>query len=306
MFSFAAKRHWFLLAAAIVIIFGIISAVVPGGLKYGIDFKAGISITLGPNEGETLTIGQVRDKLSGLGYGQAVIQGLGEGEYFIRVGELSDEEQEQLRGELNNLGTVEEFDSVSAAIATETVRNAAIAMGVAIVAMLLYITWAFRKVPSPFRYGTAAVAALVFNLVVTLGIFSIFGRTLGWEIDPMFVTAILAIIGYSVNDTIVVLDRIRENKARGIGADYDSTVNFSITETLARSLNTSITTVLAVLAVYLIVGGPIRAFLMAMFVGIVAGTYSSIFVAGTLLLIWEHREWSRIIPRIPLLRRHKA
>ncbi|OGO01519.1 MAG: protein-export membrane protein SecF [Chloroflexi bacterium RBG_13_53_26] len=306
MFSFAAKRHWFLLAAAIVIIFGIISAVVPGGLKYGIDFKAGISITLGPKEGETLTIGQVRDKLSELGYGQAVIQGLGEGEYFIRVGELSDEEQEQLRGELNNLGTVEEFDSVSAAIATETVRNAAIAMGVAIVAMLLYITWAFRKVPSPFRYGTAAVAALVFNLVVTLGIFSIFGRTLGWEIDPMFVTAILAIIGYSVNDTIVVLDRIRENKARGIGVDYDSTVNFSITETLARSLNTSITTVLAVLAVYLIVGGPIRAFLMAMFVGIVAGTYSSIFVAGTLLLMWEHREWSRIIPRIPLLRRHKA
>ena len=207
---------------------------------------------------------------------------------------------------MNNLGTVEEFDSVSAAIATETVRNAAIAMGVAIVAMLLYITWAFRKVPSPFRYGTAAVAALVFNLVVTLGIFSIFGRTLGWEIDPMFVTAILAIIGYSVNDTIVVLDRIRENKARGIGVDYDSTVNFSITETLARSLNTSITTVLAVLAVYLIVGGPIRAFLMAMFVGIVAGTYSSIFVAGTLLLMWEHREWSRIIPRIPLLRRHKA
>src|SRR4030042_6023201 len=306
MFSFAAKRHWFLLAAAIVIIFGIISAVVPGGLKYGIDFKAGISITLGPKEGETLTIGQVRDKLSELGYGQAVIQGLGEGEYFMRMGELSDEEQEQLRGELNSLGTVEEFDSVSAAIATETVRNAAIAMGVAIVAMLLYITWAFRKVPSPFRYGTAAVAALVFNLVVTLGIFSIFGRTLGWGIDPMFVTASLAIIGYSVHDTIVVLDRIRENKARGIGADYASTVNFSITETLARSLNTSITTVLAVLAVYLIVGGPIRAFLMAMFVGIVAGTYSSIFVAGTLLLMWEHREWSRILPRIPLLRRHKA
>jgi len=306
MFNFAAKRRWFLLAAVIIIVVGLVSALVPGGLKYGIDFKAGISVTLGSKEGETLTIDQVRDKLSESGYGQAAVQSLGGGDYFIRIGAVGNEEQEQLRNELGNLGTVQEFDSVSATVASETVRNAAIAMGVAIIAMLLYITWAFRKVPNPFRYGTAAVAALIFNLVVTLGVFSVFGRTLGWEIDPMFITAILAIIGYSVNDTIVVLDRIRENKAKGVAPDFDSTVNISITQTLVRSLNTSITTVLAVLAVYLIVGGPIRAFLMALFVGVVAGTYSSIFVAGPLLVIWEHREWARFIPRIPLLQRNKG
>ena len=123
-------------------------------------------------------------------------------------------------------------------------------------AMLIYITWAFRKVPHSFRYGTATVVAVVFNLLVTFGVFSLVGRFVDWEVDPMFITALLAIIGYSVNDSIVVLDRIRENKARGIGGDYDGMINLSISETLVRSLNTAITTVLAVLAVYLIVGGP--------------------------------------------------
>ena len=172
--------------------------------------------------------------------------------------------------------------------------------------MLVYITWAFRKVPHSVRYGTAAIVALLFNLVVTVGVFAILGRILGWEVDPMFITALLAIIGYSVNDSIVVLDRIRENKARGIGGDYDGLVNFSISETLVRSLNTSITTVLAILAVYLIVGGPIRSFLMALFVGIVAGAYSSIFVAGQLLVMWEHGDWIKIIPGVSRLQKNKA
>jgi preprotein translocase subunit SecF len=307
MFNFAAKRHWFLLVLVIVVVFGVISAAVPGGLKLGWDFRGGFQLTLAPNE-ET-TIDAVKDKLTELEYGEATgrVQETG-GSFLLLLGDLSEEEQNNLRTEMGTIGTVvqEGTGYISPSVASETARNAAVATGLAMVAMLIYITLAFRKVPHSIRYGTAAVAALVFNLLVVLGVFSILGRTLGWEIDPMFITAILAIIGYSVNDSIVVLDRIRENKARGISPDYDVTVNFSISQTLVRSLNTSITTLLAVLAVYLIVGGPIRSFLLALFLGIVAGAYSSIFVAGPLLVFWERREWSKLISWIPRPRKDKA
>ena len=307
MFNFAAKRHWFLLVLVIVVVFGVVSAAVPGGLKLGWDFRGGFQLTLAPNE-ET-TIDTVKDKLTELEYGEATgrVQETG-GSFLLLLGDLSEEEQNNLRTEMGTIGTVvqEGTGYISPSVASETARNAAIATGLAMVAMLIYITLAFRKVPHSIRYGTAAVAALVFNLLVVLGVFSILGRTLGWEIDPMFITAILAIIGYSVNDSIVVLDRIRENKARGISPDYDVTVNFSISQTLVRSLNTSITTLLAVLAVYLIVGGPIRSFLLALFLGIVAGAYSSIFVAGPLLVFWERREWGKLISWIPRPRKDKA
>jgi preprotein translocase subunit SecF len=307
MFNFAAKRHWFLLVLVIVVVFGVVSAAVPGGLKLGWDFRGGFQLTLAPNE-ET-TIDTVKDKLTELEYGEATgrVQETG-GSFLLLLGDLSEEEQNNLRTEMGTIGTVvqEGTGYISPSVASETARNAAIATGLAMVAMLIYITLAFRKVPHSIRYGTAAVAALVFNLLVVLGVFSILGRVLGWEIDPMFITAILAIIGYSVNDSIVVLDRIRENKARGISPDYDVTVNFSISQTLVRSLNTSITTLLAVLAVYLIVGGPIRSFLLALFLGIVAGAYSSIFVAGPLLVFWERREWGKLISWIPRPRKDKA
>lgn len=303
MFDFVGKRYWFLLASLVIAIACLMSALLPGGLKAGIDFKGGTSVTLGPEEGQTLTVGQVKDKLAELGQGQAIVQTLGDGDYFIRMGEV---DEEQVRSQLEEVGVVRDFYSVSPVVASETARNAAIAMVAATILMLLYVTWAFRKMPSPFRYGTCALLALLFNIAVVLGIFSAFGRTLDWEVDPMFITAILAVIGYSVNDIVVVLDRIRENVARGAAPDFTSIVNLSINGSLARSLNTSITTLLAVLAVYLFVGGPIRGFLLALAVGIIAGTYSSIFVASQLLVAWERRGWTRIIPRIPLLQRHKA
>lgn len=301
MFNLAAKRHWFVLAAVLVIIAGLVLALVPGGLQYGIDFKGGITITLDTD----LSRDALRQELANLGQGQATIQEL-EGDFFIRVKEMDEAAQQEFRAALDKLGTVMEFDSVSPVVATQTTRNAGIAMGVATIAMLLYITWAFRKVPNPFRYGTTAILALIFNLLVVLAVFSILGRVLDWQIDPMFITAVLAVIGYSINDTIVVLDRIRENKAKNVAPDFDTTVNISVTETLARSLNTAITTVFAVLAVYLWVGGPIRSFILALFVGFVAGAYSSIFVAGPVLVMWERREWKKLVPRLPRLRRSQA
>ena len=307
MFDFAAKRRWFLLTALILIIVGLVLAFTPGGLRLSWDFRGGFQVMLEPNEGTA--IDTVNDKLGELGY-DGVAGGIQEtgGNYLIRMGDISEDERDALKAGLGEIGTVVEGETgyISPAIASRTTRDAAIAVSVATALMLVYITWAFRKVPHSFRYGTATVVALLFNIAVTLGVFSILGRLLGWEVDPLFITALLAIIGYSVNDSIVVLDRIRENKARGIGGDYDGLVNFSISETLVRSLNTSITTVLAILAVYLIVGGPIRSFLMALFVGVVAGTYSSIFVAGQLLVMWEHGDWIKIIPGVSRLQKNKA
>ncbi len=307
MFDFAAKRQWFLLIALIIMIVGAILAFTPGGLRLGWDFRGGFQVVLSPNE-ET-TIDTVRDKLTDLGYGETAdkVQQSGN-DFLIRMGDLSEDEQATVKSGLGEIGTILEDQTgyISPAIASRTARDAAIAVSLATVVMLLYITWAFRKVPHSFRYGTAVVVALVFNLLLTFGIFALVGRFFNWEVDPLFITAMLAIIGYGVNDSIVVLDRIRENKARGIGGDYDSMVNFSISETLVRSLNTTITTVLAVLAVYLIVGGPIRSFLMALFVGIVAGAYSSIFVAGQLLVMWEHGDWTRVIPGVSRLQKNKA
>jgi preprotein translocase subunit SecF len=303
MFDFVAKRNWFLLASLVIAVASLTSALLPGGLKAGIDFKGGISVTLGPKEGETLSADQVREKLAELGQERAILQSLSDGDYFIRMGEM---DEAQVRNKLEEVGVVRDFYSVSSVVASETARNAAIAMSVAAVAMLLYITWAFRKVAGSFRYGTGAILALLFNIGVVLGVFSVLSRTLDWEIDPMFVTAILAVIGYSVNDAIVVLDRVRENSTRNAAAEFEHTVNLSINETLARSMNTSITTVLAILAVYLFVGGPIRSFLVALLVGVIAGTYSSIFVASQFLVVWERGEWKRLIPRIRLLQRSKA
>jgi len=308
MLDFASKRRWFMLTALILIIVGLVLAFTPGGLRLSWDFRGGFQVMLKPDEGTTSST--VSDKLSELNYG-GVAHGIQEtgGNYLIRMGELGQDDQNALKAGLGEIGTVVESETgyISPAIATRTTRDAAIAVSVAIVLMLMYITWAFRKVPHSFRYGTAAVVALLFNIVVTLGIYSVLSRLFGWEVDPLFITALLAIIGYSVNDGIVVLDRVRENKGRGIGAgDYDGLVNYSIAETLTRSLNTGMATLLAILAVYLIVGGPIRSFLMALFVGIVAGTYSSLFVAGQLLVMWEHGDWIKRIPGVSRLQKNKA
>jgi preprotein translocase subunit SecF len=166
-------------------------------------------------------------------------------------------------------------------------------VAVAAVGILLYIAWAFRKMPNPFRYGVCALIALAHDTLIALGVFAIIGRILGWEVDLMFVTGILAVIGYSVNDTVIIFDRIRENVLRGRSPDFDSTVNNSLVETLSRSLNTSLTTLFVVIALFLFVGTTIQNFAVVLLVGIIAGTYSSIFIAPPLLVLWRKMERRR-------------
>lgn len=203
MFDFVGRKRWFILGSAVIIVVGLISLLLPGGLKLGIEFKEGSSMHLHFNQ--TVSFDQLRSALTEAGQGEALVQVYGDDEFFIRTHLLDETEESQLKDDLEReLGEFEVKGSgrVSEMIASETVRNAAIAVGVAAVAILLYITFAFRRMPRPFRYGTCAIVALIHDVLIVLGVFSLLGRAFNWEIDPMFVTACLAVIGYSVNECI--------------------------------------------------------------------------------------------------------
>jgi len=173
---------------------------------------------------------------------------------------------------------------------------------VAAVGIMLYVTWAFRRMPKPFRYGTCAIIALLHDALVALGVFSILGGILGWEVNLMFITGILAVIGYSVNNTVVIFDRIRENLLKGSYTDFELAVNKSLVESLTRSLNTSLTTIIVVLALLLFVGSTIHNFSVVLLIGIIAGTFSSLFIAPSLLVVWERGEWRRFTRWLPFVK----
>jgi len=288
------KRFWFFLISAVVIIPGIISLAI-FGLEPGVDFSSGTTMTL--RFDAEVEQNQLRQELAGLGYDKAMIQRTGEGDFFVRVREISSEERQELISslgtDLNTEVTVRDYYTVSPIIATETGRNAAIAIGIAAVFMLFYIAWAFRRMPKPFRWGTCAIIALIHDVLVVMGVFSILGWVAGVQIDAMFITGMLTIVGYSVNNTVVVFDRIRENVSKGISKDFELTVNSSILETIARSLNTSLTTLFVLLAVLLFGGITIRYFILVLLIGLISGTYSSMCIAGPLLVVWDKGEWGR-------------
>jgi preprotein translocase subunit SecF len=184
--------------------------------------------------------------------------------------------------------------TVGPTIGSELVQRAFFAIGLAALAILVYLTLVFRKVPNAFRYGVCAIIALLHDVLVVVGIFAILGLLFGVEIDALFVTAMLTVIGFSVHDTIVVFDRVRENIMKRRFEHFQDVVNYSLVQTLARSINTSITVVLTLSALYLFGGASIRNFVLALLIGIISGTYSSIFNASMLLVIWENREWARL------------
>jgi preprotein translocase subunit SecF len=291
------KRFWLFLISGVLIIAGIIS-MSTFGFKSGIEFSSGSMLTV---RFETpVDYDQFKQAIVKLGYTDAIIQSTGTGEFLIRTRELTEDEKTQLEATLTTqFGKLSEsqFYSVSSLVATETTRNAAMAVAVALVGILLYVTWAFRKMPSPFRFGTCSVIALFHDVLVTAGLFSLFGGILGWEINLMFITGILTIIGYSINNTIVVFDRIRENQIKGISADFETVVNSSVVETMGRSLNTSITVLIVTMALLLFVGSTIQNFAVVLLIGNVVGTFDSIFVAPGLLVVWDRGEWGRFIGR---------
>ena len=296
-----SKRAWFFLISALIILPGVISLIIPPALKPGIDFTSGaildVTFTESVNEAD------IRSELTRLGHPEALIQKTGNRSVFIRTETLKEEvltedntvtsEQTLIEEALNsNVAEIafKEFDTVSPIVAKETVRIAIIAVIVAAIGILAYVTWAFRGVPNPFRYGVAAIVALIHDMLLIIGIFSILGKVINMEVNSMFIVGTLTVLGYSVNDTIVVFDRIRENVARNVDRPLPGIVNTSIMESIGRSLNTSLTTLLVLLALLLIGGPTIRDFLLVLAVGVVIGTYSSVCIASQFLVIWDQGE----------------
>jgi len=300
MFDITGKRFWCFLIAGGVILIGIVS-LATFGLKSGIEFSSGAMMTVSFEQ--EVNQRSLEQELANLGYTNAIIQHTGAGDFLIRTRELTGEDkmalQDALAAKYGQL-TEAEFYSVSPMVAAETWHNAFWAVLAAAGGVLLYIIWAFRRMPKPFRYGICAIIALAHDALVALGVFSILSGILNWQINLMFITGILAVIGYSVNNTVVVFDRIRENLRLGVNADFEVIVNNSLVESLGRSLNTSLTTLFVVLALLFFVGATIQNFAVVLLVGIIAGTYSSLFIAPHLLVVWEKGEWGRFIRWLPL------
>ncbi|MDO8690845.1 MAG: protein translocase subunit SecF [Dehalococcoidia bacterium] len=312
MRDLVSKRYWFLLLSGVVIIPGLIALLV-FGLRPGIDFSSGSIMSL--KFADAFDQSAIRQELAALGQGDAIIQRSDPTTFLIRTRELAParpaaDGQEAVPSELDRLvaslrdkfGDVQvlSFDSVAPIVASETVKNATFAVAAAAIGILLYITWAFRKVARPFRYGACAVFALLHDVLVVVGVAAILGRLIDLEVDAMFITATLTVIGFSVHDTIVVFDRIRENMRR-IGGGFDNVVNQSLLQTMGRSLTTSLTVTFTLLAILLFGGVTIRSFILILLVGVISGTYSSIFNASQLLVVWDHGDIGRLVRRLPML-----
>ena len=305
------KRAWFFLVSGLIILPGIISLIIPPALKPGIDFTSGsaLDVTFARSASEaSINEDDIRNVMDDLDHPEALIQKTGERSVFIRTKVLKEEvlredgtvtsEQALIEKALaDDIGPIEfrEFDSVSSIIARETVRNAIIAVLVASVFIFAYVTWAFWRIPNPVRYGVAAILALVHDMLLIIGIFSILGKTMDLEVNKLFIVGLLTVLGYSVNDTIVVFDRIRENVARNIDRPLAGVVNTSIMETVGRSLNTSLTTSFVLLALLLFGGPTIRDFLLVLAIGVAVGTYSSVCIASQFLVMWEQGEIRRAL-----------
>jgi len=280
----------FFAIAAILSVLSIIFLIV-FKLTPGLDFSSGSLLTVSFNQ--TVEQSTLRQELDTLGYQNATIQSTMEGDYLVHTQELDDTTKNQLVSDLSaNLGAAElvAYDKVEKGDATTAMKNAIIAIIVSVAFMLLYIAWAFRKMPSPFRYGVCAIAGLAFDVLIALGIYSLLGQLLGWEVNLMFIAGILAVLGFSINNTIIVFDRIRENTARGISPDIAIVANHSIVQTLGRSFNSIITVLFTLVVLSLFVGSSIQNFVMVLLIGVVSGVFTSTCLSPELIVAWQKRK----------------
>ncbi len=302
------RKIWFTFSGTLVVASIILFIFV--GLKPGIDFTGGSLMELEffiPRPDSQ----QINDALAPLGLNNITVQPVGDKEMVLRFKDTDEKthqeiiqtlkEKFKLTGEINGSGGTEiqyeakileekRFDSIGPTIGQELKKRTTWAIVIVLISMVAYIAWAFRKVSKPvasWKYGLFAVIALFHDIIITIGVFVILGKFYGLEVNAPFVAALLTILGYSVNDTIVVFDRIRENLIRHVGEDFEGIVEKSINEVIARSINTSFTVLLSLFALLLLGGASIRDFTLALIIGITFGTYSSIFLASPLLVAWK-------------------
>lgn len=309
-----AQRRWIPLGLSLAVFTAaVVTLAVPPPLRAGIEFTGGSTFTLAFEPGAVDADG-LREALGELGHAEARVQGAGPDAFLVRTVELEGAPPltaaagPAAPGEIDDIedalearfGPVErrDFATVSGTVSTEIARDATLAVAAAAGAILIYVAFAFRRQPSPWRYGLCAVLALIHDSVIVLGLFSLLAKFAGTEVDTAFIVAILTVIGFSVHDTIVVFDRVREVTSRDAFVPFAEAVNVSLTETLVRSINTSFVTVLTIVAMFLIGGVTIQNFLLVLLVGVIAGTYSSIFVAAQLLVAWERGDVGRFLRRL--------
>jgi preprotein translocase subunit SecF len=298
MYNIVQNRfRYFFISIAFIIISVI--ALLTLGLKSGIDFSGGSVLTIGI--AQSPSVDALHSELASLGHGEAIIQTTGAGDYIITLKTLTggQAEAKALEDALSiKFGTVtqEGLDTTYPDVARETAQFSIEGVGLAALAIMFYMAWAWRKVPHPFRYGACSVISLLHDLLITAGIYAILAHFFKWETDLMFIAGVLAILGFTDNNTVIIFDRIRENRLRSGRLDFETVVNNSVLETITRSFNTSFTVVVTLLAVILFVGSNVQNFAVVFLIGIVVGLFDSTFIAPALLVVWDNHEWSRFLP----------
>jgi len=296
MFNIVKKRNYFFGFSILLTILSIVS-IFTWKLNLSIDFRGGSNIEISlPNAEQNLNKISEIGKESGLKIDSMRVAD--NNKIIIRTDNLSADEHtkfiQNLKSEFSNKVTEENYQTVGPVVSKDLTNKAIWSVIIASLAIILYIAYAFRRVPKPansWRFGLAAVTALIHDLIITTGFVSVVGHFYSWmQVDALFITALLTIMGFSVHDTIVVFDRLRENLIRKPGNDIETLANDSILETLSRSINTSLTTILVLVALFLIGGESIRHFVLILIAGIAFGTYSSIFIASMILVIWSKKD----------------
>jgi len=295
------KRYLYFVISLLVIVPGMIALIV-WGLPLAIDFTGGSLLEVQFGSGAAPQPSEVIALYRELGIADVQAQTSGADIIIARSSFLDDAIRTQIVARMSerfkDTVTVRRFDSVGPTVGQEVAFRAAGAVGVAALGVIVYITFAFRRVPNRLRYGICAIIAMIHDVAVVFSVAAIGGRFFGWQIDALFLTALLTVIGFSVQDKIVVFDRIRENTTLYRRAGFESLVNHSIIQTLQRSINTQLMTVEFMLLALVLFGGvTLREFALILLIGLFSGTYSSIFIAAPLLVVWESGEWGRLFRR---------
>lgn len=301
MFSIVEKRRWFFLLSALVIVPGlaimIFSTVTTGApFRLSIDFLGGSIYELKFDD-EGANEANIRDVFASIGDDNVIIQSIGSVEEYRWSVRANFHDVDVTNDILDRLGELSPIDrdsfrveTVSATVGQEVTRSALAAVAFGAMVITGFIVIAFRQVPNAIRYGVCAIAAMVHDILIVMGVMSLMGLLLGWEVDALFLTAVLTVVGFSVQDSIVMFDRIRENIPKHLGEPYETIVNRSIWETIHRSLATQLNAFFIMAAILLFGGETIKQFIAILFVGLLSGTYSSIFTAVPLLVAWEKGE----------------
>ena len=325
MFRIIQRRKIYFVISSILVVASIVLLSV-WGLKLGIDFTGGSLLEVEYKNNRPVS-SEVQEALADLELGPVNIQTFGEKGMIFRLKEIGENKHQEILNRLeenfgsgesrtgenrnleiisedggalelgaikaevatNNQVTENRFESIGPAIGEELRKKSIYGIIAVIICIIIYIAWAFRKVSKPvqsWKYGLTAIIALAHDILIVCGIFVLLGHFLNYEVNTPFVAALLTILGYSVNDTIVVFDRVRENLPRS-EENFEKTINKSVNQTITRSINTSVTTLLVLLAIYFFGGETIKSFILALVIGVAAGTYSSIFVASPVLVVWQ-------------------